>query len=137
MATIVSAGFDACEHELQGMQRHGGKVPVRLRLHHALSSSCKHAELTLLVCTKSLDQVSFYARFARDTSAFARTHAQGRVVSVLEGGYGDRALSSAAMASLVGMSGLDSLQGEREGWWSVPNLIKVIVELGGPSWAVI
>lgn len=26
---LVSAGFDACEHEGAGMQRHGGNVPVR------------------------------------------------------------------------------------------------------------
>lgn len=30
---LISAGFDACEHEHQGMQRHDRRVPVRDPFH--------------------------------------------------------------------------------------------------------
>ena len=62
---IVSAGFDACEHEYPTMSRHGAKVPT-----------------------------SFYTRFAQDVSNFAETHSTGKLVAVLEGGYSLRALST-------------------------------------------
>ena len=62
---IVSAGFDACEHEYPAMSRHGAKVPV-----------------------------SFFTRFAQDASAFSEKHALGRMIAVLEGGYSQRALST-------------------------------------------
>lgn len=86
---FISAGFDACEHEHQGMQRHDRRVPA-----------------------------SFYARYTKDIAEFADAHTGGKVISVLEGGYGDRALTSAALGHAVGLMG-------REGapeWWSVPEL---------------
>ena len=60
---LISAGFDACEHEYASMSRHGAKVPT-----------------------------GFFYRFAKDASDFADTHAMGRMVAVLEGGYSQRAL---------------------------------------------
>ncbi|GMK54605.1 hypothetical protein CspeluHIS016_0111910 [Cutaneotrichosporon spelunceum] len=86
---FISAGFDACEHEHQGMQRHDRRVPA-----------------------------SFYARYTRDIAAFADKYMGGKVISVLEGGYGDRALTSASLGHAVGLMG-------REGspeWWSVDEL---------------
>ena len=69
---------------------------------------------------------SFFYRFARDVCAFADEHAQGRVVSVLEGGYSDRALTSGAMAHLCGLVDIEMPGSEvDESWWSVDNLIKV------------
>lgn len=96
-----SCGFDACEHEYPSMSRHNRKVPT-----------------------------SFYHRFTLDTCAFANVYAHGRVVSVLEGGYSDRALSSGAMAHLCGLTG-DTLQVD-ERWWDVENLVKVC-QLCSPS----
>jgi hypothetical protein len=87
--TMSSAGFDACEHEHQAMQRHDRRVPV-----------------------------SFFSRYTRDIAAFADTHCRGRVVSVLEGGYSDRALTSAAMGHVVGMLGQEG-KGE---WWDNENI---------------
>lgn len=89
-----SCGFDACEHEYPSMSRHNRKVPT-----------------------------SFYHRFTTDTCAFADTYARGRVVSVLEGGYSDRALSSGSMAHLCGLMG-DTVRVD-ESWWNVENLVKV------------
>ena len=57
---LISAGFDACAYEYPGMQRHGKHVPP-----------------------------SFYHMFARDAVHFADAHADGKLVSVLEGGYSD------------------------------------------------
>lgn len=73
--SIISCGFDACEHEYPSMSRHGRRVPA-----------------------------SFYHRFTRDACAFADKYAHGKLISVLEGGYSDQALISGAMAHLVGLA---------------------------------
>ncbi|WVO20479.1 uncharacterized protein IAS62_001776 [Cryptococcus decagattii] len=91
---FISAGFDACEWEHQGMQRHDRRVPV-----------------------------SFYARYTRDIAAFADKYTEGKVVSVLEGGYSDRALTSAAMGHIVGMRG--SLPEGCDEWWTERELINL------------
>ncbi|OJA15834.1 hypothetical protein AZE42_04033 [Rhizopogon vesiculosus] len=91
---FISCGFDACEHEYPSMSRHNRKVPT-----------------------------SFYHRFTLDTCAFADVYARGRIVSVLEGGYSDRALSSGAMAHLCGFIG-DTIRVD-ERWWNVENLVKL------------
>lgn len=52
---------------------------------------------------------------------FADRYTDGKVVSVLEGGYSDRALTSAAMGHVIGM--LDR-QGQDD-WWSEPDLVSV------------
>src|SRR5258708_9481905 len=90
----LSAGFDASEHETPSMSRHNRKVPT-----------------------------SFFYRFTRDVCAFANKWAKGRVVSVLEGGYSDKALLSGAMAHLTGLVDGESAAGlgkdvSRETWWS-------------------
>jgi len=66
--------MDASEHEYPTMQRHGARVPT-----------------------------SFYTQFAKDAHRFASNHANSRLISVLEGGYSDRALSSATAALLSGL----------------------------------
>ncbi|KAG1732391.1 arginase deacetylase [Suillus paluster] len=91
---FISCGFDACEHEYPSMSRHNRKVPT-----------------------------SFYHRLTRDTCAFADVYARGRVVSVLEGGYSDRALSSGAMAHVCGLV-VDTIQVD-ERWWELENLVKL------------
>ncbi|KAI0335750.1 Arginase/deacetylase [Cubamyces sp. BRFM 1775] len=89
---FISCGFDASEHEYPSMSRHQRKVPT-----------------------------SFYYRFAKDARAFADKYAKGRLISVLEGGYSDRALTSGAMAHLTGLAH-DGETGADESWWSLPNL---------------
>ncbi|KAI0696429.1 histone deacetylase domain-containing protein [Cytidiella melzeri] len=86
---FISCGFDACEHEYESMSRHGRKVPV-----------------------------GFYHRFARDAQAFADKFANGRLISVLEGGYSDKALTSGVMAHVSGLAGLPYTPE----WWSEDNL---------------
>jgi histone deacetylase HOS3 len=92
--------MDACEHEYPSMSRHNRKVPT-----------------------------SFYYRFAQDVCAFSDKYARGRIVSVLEGGYSDRALISGAMAHLSGLA--DDMQPAgvkaQEEWWNVDNLEKVVL----------
>jgi histone deacetylase HOS3 len=71
---------------------------------------------------------SFYHRFTVDACAFANRYAQGRLVSVLEGGYSDRALASGAMAHLCGLA--NPGEGKvNEQWWNVENLEKVSFHL--------
>ncbi|PNS14655.1 hypothetical protein CAC42_1677 [Sphaceloma murrayae] len=76
-AVFISAGFDASQWEGQGMQRHAVNVPT-----------------------------SFYERFTRDATKLAldeSTAAEGRVISVLEGGYSDRALTSGVLSHVSGL----------------------------------
>ncbi|KAI6812874.1 Arginase/deacetylase [Hortaea werneckii] len=76
-AIFISAGFDASEWEGEGMQRHKVNVPTE-----------------------------FYARFTRDVVEIAQEEdsaCDGRVVSVLEGGYSDRALCSGVLSHLSGL----------------------------------
>ena len=97
LTLMYSCGMDACEHEYESMSRHNRKVPV-----------------------------SFYHRFARDACALSDKYANGRVISVLEGGYSDRALTSGAMAHLTGLVDVPSGNKVDESWWNMENLIKVV-----------
>lgn len=84
-AIFFSAGFDASEWEGAGMQRHSVNVPT-----------------------------SFYARIARDVTKIAEeegTSVNGRLISVLEGGYSDRALTSGVLSHISGLAGSDPVPG--------------------------
>ncbi|KAI5459784.1 hypothetical protein BGZ63DRAFT_415269 [Mariannaea sp. PMI_226] len=78
-AIFFSAGFDASEWESAGMQRHQVNVPT-----------------------------SFYARLTQDVIKLAGEeglHVDGRIISVMEGGYSDRAISSGVFSHLSGLAG--------------------------------
>ncbi|KAF9260902.1 Arginase/deacetylase [Marasmius fiardii PR-910] len=93
---FVSCGMDACEHEYTSMSRHGRKVPV-----------------------------SFYHRFTQDACRFVDKYANRRLVSVLEGGYSDRALLSGTLAHLCGMVEVsEESKKSMSDWWHVENLEK-------------
>ncbi|QKX54886.1 uncharacterized protein TRUGW13939_01976 [Talaromyces rugulosus] len=77
-AIFVSAGFDASEFEGAGMQRHKVNVPT-----------------------------DFYARFTADIVRLAEEDGlgvDGRIISVLEGGYSNRALSSGVLSHLSALA---------------------------------
>lgn len=77
-AIFLSAGFDASEWEGAGMQRHKVNVPT-----------------------------DFYARFTSDVVRIAEEEGlgvDGRVISVLEGGYSDRALTSGILSHVSGLA---------------------------------
>lgn len=84
--------MDACEHEYASMSRHNRKVPT-----------------------------TFYHRFTSDACALADKYARGRLVSVLEGGYSDRALISGTMAHVLGLT---NVQVDRK-WWGLDSLVAV------------
>jgi histone deacetylase HOS3 len=87
-AIFLSAGFDASEWESSGMQRHKVNVPTE-----------------------------FYARLTRDVVKLAAEEGcavHGRIVSVLEGGYSDRALSSGVLSHISGLAGDDPVRIKRE-----------------------
>ncbi|PWY69855.1 Arginase/deacetylase [Aspergillus sclerotioniger CBS 115572] len=78
-AIFISAGFDASEWEGAGMQRHQVNVPT-----------------------------DFYARFTADVVRMASEEGlgtDGRIISVLEGGYSNRALTSGILSHLSGLGG--------------------------------
>lgn len=93
---FLSAGFDASEHETKGMQRHGYNLPTH-----------------------------FYQRFACDTIDLANRYAAGKILSVLEGGYADRAITSGSYAFMVGLSGVseEAVNHMSREWWSVQRLV--------------
>jgi histone deacetylase HOS3 len=77
-AIFLSAGFDASEWEGEGMQRHKVNVPT-----------------------------DFYAKFTADVVRLAEEEGlgvDGRIISVLEGGYSDRALTSGALSHVCGLA---------------------------------
>lgn len=85
-AIFLSAGFDASEWESPGMQRHQVNVPT-----------------------------GFYARLTRDVVAMAEEEGlgvDGRVISVLEGGYSDRALMSGTLSHISGLTMAASTTGQ-------------------------
>ncbi|KIL66821.1 hypothetical protein M378DRAFT_160323 [Amanita muscaria Koide BX008] len=93
---FISCGMDACEHEYESMSRHGRKVPV-----------------------------GFYYQFTRDACALSNKYAGGRIISVLEGGYSDRALISGTMAhisALVTAHNHPIDDTVDRNWWNVDNL---------------
>lgn len=78
-AIFFSAGFDASQWENPNMQRHSVNVPTE-----------------------------FYARLSRDVVKLAAEEGlsvDGRIISVLEGGYSDRALYSGVLSHLTGLAG--------------------------------
>lgn len=80
---FLSAGFDASEWEGAGMQRHKVNVPTE-----------------------------FYARLTQDIVRLAAEEGlavDGRIVSVLEGGYSDRALTAGIFSHLSGLVGKQNL----------------------------
>lgn len=87
-AVFFSAGFDASEWEGAGMQRHQVNVPTE-----------------------------FYARLSQDVVKLAAEeglHVDGRVISVLEGGYSDRALCSGVFSHLSGLVGDQTLEAHQQ-----------------------
>lgn len=77
-AIFLSSGFDASEWESPGMQRHQVNVPT-----------------------------DFYARLTADIVKLSNEvglGVDGRIISVLEGGYSDRALTSGVLSHLCGLS---------------------------------
>ncbi|BFZ53785.1 histone deacetylase [Savitreella phatthalungensis] len=92
---VISAGYDASEYESTTMQRHKVNVPT-----------------------------SFYERFTRDTVQLADELAEGKVLSVMEGGYGDRAITSAACSHMLGLAVPGKLEGDSDlrAAYALPNL---------------
>ncbi|KAJ5929629.1 hypothetical protein N7454_006579 [Penicillium verhagenii] len=113
-AIFISAGFDASEWESTGMQRHKVNVPTE-----------------------------FYAKFTADVLQMSQEEdlgVDGRVISVLEGGYSNRALASGVLSHLSALGAtLPNITSPRQGdipastsaspsatyrvdWWSPENL---------------
>lgn len=111
---FISAGFDASEHEGSGMRRHNVSVPT-----------------------------DFFAKFTADAVELANNMCDGRVVSVLEGGYSDRAITSGVFSHMSALACSPPNRAEYiaptfssayngnmtpttiswdEAWWSVANL---------------
>jgi histone deacetylase HOS3 len=66
----------------------------------------------------------FYQRFAGDAIELADRYCSGKILSVLEGGYADRAITSGTFSYIIGLSGVTEKSVDRKSsqWWSVPRL---------------
>ena len=93
---ILSAGFDASEHETKGMQRHGYCLPTE-----------------------------FFHRFTRDAIKLAEDHTNGKLLSVFEGGYSDRAITSGVFAHMTGMADGQYSSAEVNSWWTPSRLLQL------------
>lgn len=97
---VISAGFDASEYEQVTMQRHGVNVPT-----------------------------SFYTVFTKDALKLAQLHCQGKVLSLMEGGYADKAICSGVFAHLIGLQNQDWINE-----WGSEQVVKEISRGCKPSW---
>ncbi|EGV62459.1 hypothetical protein CANTEDRAFT_126474 [Yamadazyma tenuis ATCC 10573] len=80
---VISAGFDASEYENPQMQRHGINVPT-----------------------------SFYSKFTNDAVKLSKIH-NSKLISFLEGGYSDGALTTGIFSHLIGLT--NSVNAHMEG----------------------
>ncbi|GAV55141.1 hypothetical protein ZYGR_0AS04650 [Zygosaccharomyces rouxii] len=97
---VISAGFDASEFEQTSMQRHGMNVPT-----------------------------SFYTTFTKDALRLAQMHCHGKVLSIMEGGYSDKAITSGVFAHLIGL--------QNQNWikeWGSEHVVKEIVRGCKSNW---
>lgn len=106
-AIFISAGFDASEWEGTGMQRHKVNVPTE-----------------------------FYARFTADVVRMSEEEGlgvDGRVISVLEGGYSDRALSSGVLSHISGLgsatNGLETMNKQVKSETASENVLAALDQL--------
>lgn len=124
-AIFISAGFDGSEYEGTGMQRHTVNVPT-----------------------------DFYAQFTSDIVKIAEEEGlgvDGRVISILEGGYSDRALTTGVTSHLCGLCGGEDITGRQSDttgdtadgqvsqnaydhqWWSPSNINELEAAIGSPE----
>ncbi|KAK6200118.1 histone deacetylase domain-containing protein [Scheffersomyces amazonensis] len=99
----ISAGFDASEYENPQMQRHGINVPT-----------------------------SFYASFTKDVVKLAKIHTNGKVISFLEGGYSDGALSTGIFSHLIGLVNDDEVTWNDT--WGLDQVMKELVKGCKKNW---
>ncbi|CAK7894167.1 histone deacetylase Hos3p [[Candida] anglica] len=105
----ISAGFDASEYENPQMQRHGVNVPT-----------------------------SFYATFTKDVVKLAKIHTKGKVISFLEGGYSDGALTTGIFSHLIGLtSDSKTAQNDELLWnetWGSQQVMKELIKGCKKNW---
>ncbi|ANB13732.1 Hos3p [Sugiyamaella lignohabitans] len=97
---VLSAGFDSSEYELLSMQRHQVSVPT-----------------------------SFFNRFTNDSVKLANEFTDGKIISMLEGGYSDAALSTGIFSHLTGLA--------EEQWdsnWCNPTVAKTLAKGSKLKW---
>ncbi|KAJ5309069.1 hypothetical protein N7508_004448 [Penicillium antarcticum] len=109
-AIFISAGFDASQWENETLNRKSKKVPTE-----------------------------FYARFTADIVRMAQEKdlgVNGRIISVLEGGYSQRALYTGVLAHLAGLNdenGPGAAYSYDPKWWSSTSVADLESTMAGPS----
>lgn len=106
---IISAGFDALEYENPQMQRHGINVPT-----------------------------SFYSNFTNDVVKLCKIH-DSKLLSFLEGGYSDGALTTGVFSHLIGLTNsLNPADKDSNLWnstWGSSVVMKELVKGCKKNWA--
>ena len=100
----ISAGFDASQYENPQMQRHGINVPT-----------------------------SFYSTFTKDVVKLAKIHTNGKVLSFLEGGYSNGALSTGIFSHLIGLNNDDEFLWNHS--WGSQQVMKELVKGCKKNWS--
>ncbi|XBW35835.1 hypothetical protein QEN19_001407 [Hanseniaspora menglaensis] len=97
---IISSGFDANEYETSAMNRHGVNLPT-----------------------------SFYNYFTKDALDLAQFHADGKIITLLEGGYDSKSITAGTFSALTGLQNQEWINE-----WGSPTVIKELVKGCKPDW---
>ncbi|KAH8917590.1 Arginase/deacetylase, partial [Atractiella rhizophila] len=127
----ISAGFDASEFEMDTMSRHKVKVPTSFYSRIARDTVIlSHTIPTIFSSAANFSQASL-KRSARRTappSQETKPFRRPSIISVLEGGYSDRALTSGVASLLQGLVWEEvggSMDEEKEEWWAAKEWLKL------------
>lgn len=97
---IISSGFDANEYETASMNRHGVNLPT-----------------------------SFYNYFTKDALNLAHYHSEGKMITLLEGGYDSKSITAGTFATLTGLQNQEWIHE-----WGSATVIKELVKGCKPDW---
>ncbi|KAL6925537.1 hypothetical protein ACO0SA_000135 [Hanseniaspora valbyensis] len=97
---IISSGFDANEYETSAMNRHGVNLPT-----------------------------SFYNYFTKDALNLAQYHTEGKIITLLEGGYDSKSITAGTFSALTGLQNQEWINE-----WGSSTVIKELVKGCKADW---
>jgi len=97
---IISSGFDANEYETTAMNRHGMMLPTK-----------------------------FYNYFNKDALNLSQYHSDGKIISLMEGGYDSKPIIAGMFSALTGMQNQEWIDE-----WGSTTVIKELVKGSRAKW---
>lgn len=78
---------------------------------------------------------SFYSTFTKDVVKLAKIHTEGKVISFLEGGYSDGALTTGIFSHLIGLTNNEDGDNLWNETWGSEQVMKELVKGCKKNWA--